>query len=113
MGTWPKKNYRKMLISPSSFLGRVVYREGEAGGVRMQKKRRVLEWPPEAVEIATGEGKPIDKCAELIRVSGHERRYAGDSWKSMESNDLPTSVETGSHGLKRRRRSSHNDQRAR
>jgi len=63
------------------FLGRVVYWEGEAGGVRMQKKRRILEWPPEAVEIATGKGHPIDKCAELIRVSGHERRYC---WRFLE-----------------------------
>jgi hypothetical protein len=51
----------------------------------MAKKRRILNWPSEAVNIAGGEAEPCEKCAELARISGNAKQ---DRWRFLKRNGV-------------------------
>jgi hypothetical protein len=39
-----------------------------------QGKRRLLEWPPEATEIAVSNAIPVEMCHVLARISKDDKR---------------------------------------
>jgi DNA-binding transcriptional MerR regulator len=71
------------LLSLSSFSGRVVYTETEVRA--MGRNGKALVWPAEALKIIGKKADPVELCAELARVSNHDRRAC---WRFLKKHGV-------------------------
>jgi len=57
---------------------------------RPPRKRKILEWPPEAAEIARRQGDATKKCAELIAVSNNDEQAC---WRFLKRHGVERPAE--------------------